>query len=219
MQEYLLKHDYQVKVVEDGVTAASEIISTQPDMVILDIMLPGISGTEVCKQVRPKYSGPIVMLTALDEDIDQMLGLELGADDYIVKPVVPRLLLSRIRAVSRRFNYLDKPQQNNESEDAIQVGVLEVNLAHLRASIDGRDLQTSTSEFDLLTLLARNAGKVVSRDTIIRELRGFEYDGHDRSIDRRVSRLRKKLERAGSQVMIKSVRTKGYQLCVKTTPV
>ncbi len=219
VQEYLSKNDFTVTVIANGLDAAQHILAHQPDLVILDIMLPGQSGMDVCKKVRPKYAGPILMLTALDEDMDQMLGLELGADDYIIKPVQPRLLLTRIRALLRRLdkNAAAEPSsltKISSSQALLSIGNLEINLANRSVSMSDVLVELTTAEFDLLLLLAESVGQVVSRDKIIQTLRGFDYDGMDRSIDRRISRLRKKLADDPEQpVLIKTVRGKGYQLC------
>ena len=232
IQDYLIKKGFQVTVIRNGSEAAEAIPELQPDIVILDIMLPGITGMEVCKIVRPQYAGPIIMLTALDEDMDQMLGLELGADDYIIKPVQPRLLLTRIHALLRRVNnnwsapHSLPVTSNNNAETSIetnrlniQVDSLLVDLSNRSAHLDGRHIDLTTAEFELLALLAHEAGKVVDRDIIVQRLRGFDYDGLDRSIDRRISRLRKKLQGDNDDlVIIKTIRGKGYQLCLQFTP-
>ena len=219
MRDYLTKNGYQVKMVHDGFLAKQQILDSQPDLVILDVMLPSLSGMDLCKQVRDDFSGLIMMLTAIDEDIDQMLGLELGADDYIIKPVQPRLLLSRIRALLRRT----QPQTVNNKRDSRPNAVfhfrnLIINEELRTVEIESQLMSLTTAEYDLLLLLAKNAGKPVSRDKIIKHLRGIEYDGLDRSIDRRVSRLRNKLSsHSSSSCSIATVRGKGYQLCVDPT--
>ena len=221
--DYLSKHGFMVEIIADGAQAAKAIVAQQPDFVLLDIMLPGMTGMEVCKQVRPHYTGPIIMLTALDEDMDQMLGLELGADDYIIKPVQPRLLLSRIRALLRRVQTplsstllstpMGEPYKDNNT-DTVQVAELTISLRDRIVRQHGTQLELTTAEFELLLMLAKEAGQVVSRDLIIKQLRGLDYDGLDRSIDRRISRLRKKLEVPNQQAKIKTIRGKGYQLCL-----
>lgn len=216
VSDYLSKNDFQVQIVTDGLTAVEQINQTKPSLVILDIMLPKLSGMDVCRQVRPNYAGPILMLTALDDDFDQMLGLELGADDYIVKPVQPRLLLTRIRTLLRRV--IRNPAALNSSQEntTIQIGLLSINQANRSVSVAGQTVDLTSAEFELLVLLAQDSGQVVDRNTIVQELRGFEYDGMDRSIDRRISRLRKKLQSKSNneQEFIKTVRGKGYQLCI-----
>ncbi|MEZ9231352.1 winged helix-turn-helix domain-containing protein [Vibrio amylolyticus] len=211
IRDFLQNYEFTIEIVTDGITAVNIILSTQPDLVVLDVMLPGQSGMDVCRAIRPSYHGMILMQTALDDDIDQMMGLELGADDYIVKKVKPRLLLSRIRALLRR-------QERNSAEgnkDILRLGPLLINLQHRTVSLNQAFIKLTTSEFELLYLLARHVGNVVSRDDIAQHIRGFEYDGLDRSIDRRISRLRRSLhDDPNEPELIKTVRGVGYQLCV-----
>ncbi|EED27160.1 response regulator [Vibrio sp. 16] len=151
----------------------------------------------------------ILMQTALDDDIDQVMGLELGADDYIVKQVKPRLLLSRIRALLRR------QERTLSSKHELRFGDLAINLQHRSVELNQQAIKLTTSEFELLLLLAKNVGEVVSRDDIAQHIRGFEYDGLDRSIDRRISRLRRSLNDDPNQPeLIKTIRGVGYQLCM-----
>ncbi|MBL4672109.1 MAG: winged helix-turn-helix domain-containing protein, partial [Arenicella sp.] len=207
------KNDYVVDIVSDGLVAKAKIISDQPDLVILDIQLPGKNGMDACREVRSAYKGPILMLTALDDDMDQMLGLELGADDYIVKPVQPRLLLTRIRALLRRILFSGN-SVSSLSSSVIRAGALHIDINNRRVSINEDEIELTSAEYELLLLLAQDLGHVVERDTIVQELRGFEYDGLDRSVDRRISRLRKKLIACSKSAVIKTVRGRGYQLCV-----
>jgi len=215
VQEYLTKNGFHVSVVHDGVEAVAVIKQTVPDLVILDIMLPGISGMDVCRQVRPDYGGPILMLTALDEDMDQMLGLELGADDYVITPIKPRLLLSRLRALLRRVDQGQVRVDDSLRPEPASTSVrLMIELNSRTVSLGGESISLTTAEFDLLLLLAEHVTTVVSRDVIVQSLRGFDYDGLDRSIDRRISRLRKKLnDDSAEPAIIKTVRGKGYLLC------
>jgi two-component system OmpR family response regulator/two-component system response regulator RstA len=218
IQNFLTKYEFDVFVVANGYKAVNVILTQQPDMVILDVMLPGQSGMEVCRQIRPKYNGAILMQTALDDDIDQMMGLELGADDYVVKQVQPRLLLSRIRALLRRI----PPQHalnatlgiSTDITDVITLDNLNINISLRKVMLDAVEIELTTSEFELLYLLARTPGEPVSRDTMAQQLKGYEYDGLDRSLDRRISRLRKKLkDDIDMPKIIKTIRGKGYQLC------
>ncbi|TQV85115.1 response regulator [Exilibacterium tricleocarpae] len=215
VQEYFTKKGFAVAAESDGITAARRILEEKPDVVILDVMLPGITGMEICRRVRPAFSGLILMLTALDDDMDQMLGLELGADDYVVKPVVPRLLLSRIHALLRRTPVNRTPQPTEVSaDDQLAVGDLCINRVSRTLAVGSSPIKLTTAEFELLWVLAEAAGKVVNRDTILQRIRGLDYDGLDRSIDRRISRLRKKLgDDPDNPKRIKTVRGKGYILC------
>ncbi|MEZ7275799.1 response regulator [Pseudoalteromonas sp. 68 DY56-GL68] len=214
IRDFLERYQFNVSVFSNGAEAAKEILRCQPDLVILDIMLPGMNGLDVCRQIRSEYRGFIMMQTALDDDIDQMLGLEIGADDYIVKQVQPRLLLTRINALLRRSQRANPYHPNDEVHAAIECGPLVINLSNRSVTLNRHSVELTSAEFELLVLLARSIGKVVSRDDIIQTIRGFEYDGLDRSIDRRVSRLRKKLHMYHPEEMIKTVRGLGYQLCV-----
>ncbi len=217
VRDYLIKNNFEVQVITNGIDAARQIPIDKPDLVILDIMLPGITGMDVCRQVRPFYTGPILMLTALDDDVDHMLGLELGADDYIVKPVQPRLLLTRIRTLLRRISSSSLSSDISKINTVIQVGSLTINTGDRTVSVDDHLIELTSAEFELLLLLAQDIGHVVDRNTIVQELRGFEYDGMDRSIDRRISRLRKKLQSDNDYDIIKTIRGKGYQLCISKT--
>ena len=208
VSDYLTKNGFSVDIIHNGTDAVTVIQQTKPDLVILDIMLPDKNGNEVCREVRSFYQGAILMLTALDDDMDQLLGLELGADDYIIKPVQPRLLLTRIRTILRRMN------QGKPSNCAIiNAGELHIDSSNRLVKVADQKIDLTSAEFELLLLLSQEIGQVVDRNSIVQELRGFEYDGLDRSIDRRISRLRKKLSANSKIELIKTIRGKGYQLC------
>jgi len=184
------------------------ILDARPDAVVLDGMLPGKDGFEVCREVRDRYRGPILMLTSRDEDLDQVLGLELGADDYILKPAEPRVVLARIRACLRRSGGGSTPAGN---PDEFAFGKFRINRASRTVLLDHKEIAFTTAEFDLLWLLASHAGTILSRDDIQSRLRGIEHDGLDRSIDMRISRLRKRLgDDSDNPARIKTVRAKGY---------
>ena len=202
----LLGHEgFDVAVEADGRRASDRILAERPDVVVLDHMLPGESGLGVLKRVRPQFTGGVIMLTARAGEIDQVLGLELGADDYMAKPASPRVLIARIRALLRR---------GAPVEDA-RAGVA-LDLAAREVTVDGERVELTTAEIDLLEVLVRHAGQPVSRETLVQALRGIEYDGLDRSIDMRVSALRRKLRvRPGAPDRIKTVRGVGYQLVVE----
>ena len=206
--EYLRKNDLTVLIEPRGDTAEVRILAEQPDLVILDVMLPGKDGFEVCRAVRQQYKGIILMLTARDEDFDQILGLEMGADDYIAKPVQPRLLLARIKALLRRRPTGETP---TDQGDALNFGQFHISQATRTATLANAPIDLTTAEFDLLWQLASHAGNVLSRDDLLQELRGIGFDGLDRSIDARISRLRKKLnDDPDNPTRIKTVRGKGY---------
>ncbi len=208
VRDYLTKNGFSVNMIHNGTDAVTAIQQTLPDLVVLDIMLPDKNGNEVCREVRSFYQGAILMLTALDDDMDQMLGLELGADDYIIKPVQPRLLLTRIRTILRRM-----AQHEPSNNTIINAGELHIDSANRLVKVAGKSVDLTSAEFELLLLLSQEIGQVVDRNSIVQELRGFEYDGLDRSIDRRISRLRKKLSANSKTELIKTIRGKGYQLC------
>lgn len=208
IQEYLTNQGYRVSVVNSGDTAVAQITSIMPDLVVLDGMLPGLDGLDVCKAVRPDYSGPIVMLTARDEEIDEVLGLEVGADDYLTKPVKPRILLARIKTLLRRHSPAS-PAVGQRNK--IVLSGLSIDQSSRVVTLDNHAIKISSNEFDVLWLLAEKAGQLVTRDELVTKLRGFEYDGFDRSIDLRVSRLRKKLgDDPAEPYRIKTIWGKGY---------
>lgn len=205
VSDYLQREGYTVEVVGDGAEAAKRIPVEQPDLVILDVMLPGMDGFDVCRTVRAHFQGPVLMMTARSDEVDEILGLEIGADDYMVKPVRPRLLLSRVKALLRRVGRAGKCLQ--------KFGELEIDISNRRVSVAGKTIAVTDAELDLLQLLAEHAGEPMSRDDLSKQLRGIEYDGLDRTIDLRVARLRKKIEPDSSQPRyIVSVRGIGYLL-------
>ena len=209
---YLRKNDFEVTIEERGDTAEARILNDNPELVILDVMLPGKDGFEVCKAVRERYKGVILMLTARDEDLDQILGLELGADDYLAKPVQPRLLLARIKALLRRTPGVASGEPAEHGDDAeLSFGKFHISQATRSTHLGDEIIDLTTAEFDLLWLLAKHAGNILSRDDLLQELRGIGFDGLDRSIDARISRLRKKLnDDPENPTRIKTVRGKGY---------
>ena len=209
--EYLRKNEFEVTIEGRGDTAEARILKEDPELVILDVMLPGKDGFEVCRAIRSQYKGVILMLTARDEDLDQILGLELGADDYISKPVQPRLLLARIKALLRRAPTGGEGGPSADEADELEFGNFRISQA-TRSTYLGNDIiDLTTADFDLLWLLARHAGNILSRDDLLQELRGIGFDGLDRSIDARISRLRRKLgDDPENPTRIKTVRGKGY---------
>jgi len=214
---FLAKYEFNVTTCDNGLEAEQYVREMTPDIVVLDIMLPGQNGMDICKNVRPQYTGLILMQSALSEDIDQMMGLELGADDYIVKQIQPRMLLSRIRALLRRNDVYSKASLRSSEHNNHAIGTSELNIDPRKRSVKLNDvsIDLTASEFELLFMLANSMGKIVSREDIVQQVRGFEYDGLDRSIDRRISRLRKKLaDDSSNPTLIKTIRGKGYQLCL-----
>jgi len=208
---FLRDNGYYVEVEHRGDVAIERIVKSQPRLVVLDIMLPGADGLAVCRAVRARYSGPIIMLTALNDDIDEVAGLEIGADDYLGKPIKPRLLLAHIRALLRRIDEPDSPEQANKTPKRIDVGDIVLDAGSRQASRHGEVFDLTTAEFDLLWLLGMHAGQVLSREEIHQRIFRVEYDGVDRTIDLRISRIRKKIgDDPRSPHIIKTVRGSGY---------
>ena len=208
-REYLESNGLQVTIEGNGALAAARIIAEQPDLVILDLMLPGEDGLTICRKVRDHYEGPILMLTARTDDMDQIQGLDMGADDYVCKPVRPRLLLARIQALLRRSEAPEPaaPQKLRR----LQFGPLVVDNALREAWLHDQGIELTSAEFDLLWLLVANAGRILSREEIFTALRGIGYDGQDRSIDVRISRIRPKIgDDPDHPRLIKTIRSKGY---------
>lgn len=207
VREYLEQHGFAVTVEARGDRAAARILGERPALVVLDLMLPGCDGFEVCRAVRTRFTGPILILTARGEDIDHVMGLEIGADDYVTKPVQPRVLLARIRALLRRGA---AAQASAETRD-LTFGKLLVRASAREVVFNGQPIDLTSNEFEILWLLARHAGEVLGRDAILSALRRIDYDGLDRSVDLRISRLRKKLHDDPAQpTRIKTIRGKGY---------
>lgn len=210
-KEYLQKNGYKVEIESDGNRAISKILDTNPSLVILDLMLPGADGFTVCRTVKEKYKSPILMLTARSDDVDQILGLEIGADDYISKPVKPRVLLARVQSLLRRSSQDADSNSQTANLQNLSFGPLVIDNTRREAWIKDEEIELTSAEFDLLWLLASNAGRILNREEIFGELRGIEYDGQDRSVDVRISRIRSKI---GDDPIhprrIKTIRSKGY---------
>lgn len=206
VKSYLEANNYRVTIEADGNRVPERVRQEKPDMLILDIMLPGKDGLTLCQMLRPEFDGPILMLTARNEDADQILGLEFGADDYVIKPVEPRILLARIRALLRRIE-----PRPNPARQTLEFGNLRIDDASRSVLLNGTPINLSSYEFDLLWLLAQHAGEVVKRDVLFQELHGRPYDGLDRTIDVRISQLRKKLnDNTDNPQRIKTVWGRGY---------
>ncbi len=204
---YLSRSGLVIRTATEGRPALEQCQLKHPDAVILDLMLPDMNGIDVCRELRQFYSGPILILTASGNDVDQIVGLEIGADDYIIKPVEPRVLLARINAVLRRTS----PDEGRTRTRVMQFGGLRIDDAAKSVELNEEPVHLTTHEFELLGLLASQAGKVLTRDSIYTALRGFGYDGSDRAVDVKISRLRKKLgDDANEPRRIKTIWGKGY---------
>ncbi|WP_268832628.1 response regulator [Pseudoalteromonas sp. SMS1] len=208
ISQFLAHNGFTVEVLNDGRRAIEHILKTQPDLIILDLMLPGTDGLAICKAVRPHFGGAIIMLTALVDDIDEVTGLEVGADDYLCKPLKPRVLLAHIRAQLRRQSSL---QAQHKDTRTVCDGNLQLDWRNRTVSYLNEEVILSSAEFELLWVLAQSAGNIISRDSLHRKIFNLEYDAMDRSIDLRISRLRKKLGDDPKQPhVIKTIRNKGY---------
>jgi len=203
---YLEGNGFQVSIADLGRDVVAQVLREAPDLLILDLMLPGQDGFALCRQLRPAFANPIAILTARDNDIDHVLGLELGADDYIAKPVEPRVLMARVQALLRRGRPRDEP-----ADPALHFGRLVINPVARSVLLDGAVIAMSSNEFDLLAYLAAHAGEVLTREALYRHLYRREYDGADRMLDIRISHLRRKLgdDAAGAE-RIKTIWGQGY---------
>jgi DNA-binding response OmpR family regulator len=207
-QRYLETHGVIVTVASDGIEGQNEALRRQYDCVVLDLMLPGRDGVEVCRQLRDRSDVPIVMVTARGEEADRVLGLESGADDYVTKPFSPRELLARIRANVRRVRGQAGPER-----ETIQIGKLVLDPARLSVTLDGKSIEVTAYEFAILRALAQRPGRVLSREQLLDLAKGSADLSFDRSIDVHVSRLRAKLgDDSRSPRILKTVRGAGYML-------
>lgn len=206
VSRYLESQGFRMSIVSRGDQVAELVQRDNPDLVILDLGLPGEDGLSICKRLRPAYTSPILILTARDSDFDHVLGLELGADDYVIKPVEPRVLLARIGALLRRSRF---PAVT--AGKTLAFGGLLINLVSRVVKWDGKTVTLSRNEFDLLVHLANHAGEIQSREVLFKSLYNRDYDGLDRMLDIRVSRLRKKLgDDAENPERIKTIWGQGY---------
>ncbi len=206
---YLEKEGFHVLTAEDGEQALQMARGAHPDLVVLDVMLPRKDGLEVCRELRRDSAVPIIMLTARSEDVDRIVGLELGADDYMGKPFHPRELAARVKAVLRRA----EANGANTRHGAIRLGALTIDWQRREATIAGEPLTLRTKEFDLLRALAEHEGMVLTREQLLERVWGFEYYGETRTVDVHVTQVRRKLGDHG--VSVQTVRGVGYKLVVE----
>lgn len=212
---YLGKHDMDVVVEPRGDNAEATIAREKPDLVLLDIMLPGKDGMTLCRDLRGQWAGPIVLLTSLDSDMNHILSLEMGANDYILKTTPPAVLLARLRLHLRQNpgngSHTTATQPALTPHKTIRFGTLVIDPVNRQVLLSGESIALSTADFDLLWELATHAGQIMDRDALLKNLRGVSYDGMDRSVDVAISRLRKKLQDSATEpYRIKTVRNKGY---------
>jgi two-component system response regulator RstA len=204
---YLQSTGYETTVVADGSLAIAAIKRLSPDLILLDLMLPGVDGFELCKQAREFYTGPIIVLTAREDDISEVSVFKFGADDYLRKPAKPHIMSARIEALLRRSTMNKEKTAQELSNNLI------INRDALSVTLNNTILDLTNSEFDMLVLLADKVGQTVSREECIQSLRGINYDVTNRSIDMRISGLRKKLnDEKQPYKLIKTIRNKGYLL-------
>jgi len=204
-RDYLEKNGFRVVSAGDGNSALAMARREKPDLIVLDLLLPGMDGREVCRILRAESDVPIIMLTALSEESDQIVGLEIGADDYIVKPFSPRALVARVRALLRRV------QGGVKAPSVIRVGDLEIDTERYTAALKGEALRLTPSEFDLLALLARHSGQTMTRQQLMDDLYGGAASSVDRSVDSHVKNLRRKLASASDTTLIETVYGVGYR--------
>lgn len=205
---YLLRREgYTVTVAADGPAAIAEFDRGGVELVLLDLMIPGIPGTEVCREIRTRSSVPIIMLTAKDSEIDIVVGLELGADDYVTKPYSTRELLARIRAIMRR-----QTEPSDLAEPVLESGPVQMDIERHTVRVNGVDTAMPLKEFELLELLLRNAGRVLTRGQLIDRVWGSDYFGDTKTLDVHIKRIRSKIEKSPSEpVMLVTVRGLGYR--------
>jgi len=211
---YLGRHGMDVIVESRGDRAEAVINAIQPALVMLDIMLPGKDGMTLCRDLRASWSGPIVLLTSLDSDMNHILALEMGANDYILKTTPPAVLMARLRLHLRQAgngNSSDEIAPTRSGHKALRFGTLVIDPINRQVTLSDENIPLSTADFDLLWELATHAGQILNRDALLKNLRGVSYDGLDRSIDVAISRLRKKLNDSATEpYRIKTIRNKGY---------
>jgi DNA-binding response OmpR family regulator len=205
---YLNNEGFRVEAAHDGKQALERAKAVKPDLIVLDIMMPEMDGLTVCKELRKTSNVPVIILTARGDDVDRIIGLEIGADDYMAKPFNPRELVARVKAVLRRS------QGERDAPEVIEVDGLRIDAASREVVLDGRSLQLRAKEFDLLSAFAQHKGTVLDRERLLRLVWGADYYGDSRTIDVHVAWLRDKLD--GSKVKIQTVWGVGYKLIVES---
>ena len=209
---YLEKDGFQTDIVTDGIKAIEVFNSVNPELVLLDIMLPGMDGWQICREIRKTSQTPIIMLTAKGETFDKVLGLELGADDYITKPFETKEVIARIKAVLRRSSSVSSTTATTKE---VNFDKLSINLTNYELKVDGKAIDTPPKELELIFHLANNPNRVYTRDQLLDEVWGFEYYGDSRTVDVHVKRLREKLEGVSDKWELKTVWGVGYKFETK----
>ncbi len=208
LRDYLEKAQYKVSSLERGDEAVSHVKKSAPDLILLDIMLPGMDGMEVCREIRRFSSVPIIMLTAKVEEVDRLIGLELGADDYICKPFSPREVVARVKAVLRRAN-------TGPIMEKMVVGPFMLDDKTHQVAVNGESLELTPSEFSLLRVLMAHPTRVFSRNELLNQVQGYDFEGYDRTIDTHIKNLRKKIaQKLPNQDVITTVYGIGYKFTV-----
>ncbi|MBT4290711.1 MAG: response regulator [Deltaproteobacteria bacterium] len=206
LKDYLEQNDYKTHWISNGSMVISYVKENQVDLILLDLMLPGLNGTEICKEIRKFSDLPIIMLTAKVDEIDRLIGLELGADDYICKPFSPREVVARVKSVLRRAHPTIQEQD-------IRLGPIHLNLDTRITQIKGKNLDLTPSEFGILATMAQHPNKVFSRNELLNKVLGNDFEGYDRTIDTHIKNLRKKITNAiPEQEIITSIYGVGYKL-------
>jgi DNA-binding response OmpR family regulator len=213
MRDRLIADGHEVVVVHDGASAMAAVAKRVPDCVLLDWLLPDVDGLTVCRRLRERHLMPIIMVTARTEEVDRVLGLEVGADDYLVKPFGLRELLARVRAVLRRVD-LEGVRRAPTADGKVQSGTLTIDTNSRIATLDGAQMHLTRKEFDLLTVLVSNPGRAFSREFLVEQIWGSDFEGYERAIDTHITRLRRKLGRLGERIV--TVWGVGYRFSADT---
>ncbi|QIB28022.1 response regulator transcription factor [Caloranaerobacter azorensis] len=207
IKKYLQKEGYRVTLFEEGTNLLKEIDRLKPDLIVLDIMMPGIDGLELCKEIRKNNNIPIIFVSAKDEEVDRIVGLELGGDDYLSKPFSPRELVVRIKNILRRIE-----KAKNINETIIEIKDVKIHTERRFVEINGKELKLTTKEYDLFEYLAKNKNRPFTRDELIDKIWGYDYIPDNRMIDDLVKRIRKKLKEMNSKLGIITVWGYGYRM-------
>jgi len=213
MRDRLIADGHEVVVVHDGASAMAAVAKRVPDCVLLDWLLPDVDGLTVCRRLRESHLMPIIMVTARTEEVDRVLGLEVGADDYLVKPFGLRELLARVRAMLRRVD-LEGVRRAPTADEKVQSGTLTIDTNSRIATLDGAPMHLTRKEFELLTVLVSNPGRAFSREFLVEQIWGSDFEGYERAIDTHITRLRRKLGRLGERIV--TVWGVGYRFSADT---